>query len=96
MRFLDSTEVGTGAQPKMGDRLDLESGGTAPSGGSKMRDVGLVGAGIVFGWLTSKDVERPRMPGGSGRLPGRHGGHDPGLRPRCRRPRKKSRRWGRR
>jgi hypothetical protein len=51
---------GIGALLKMGDQLDLESGGPAPSGGSRMRDAGLVGAGIVFGWLTSKTWSDPR------------------------------------
>ena len=43
----------------MGDQPDLESGRTAPLGSSRMRDVGLVGAGIVFGWLTSKTWSDP-------------------------------------
>jgi hypothetical protein len=34
----------------MGDQLDLESGRTVPPGGSRMRDVGLVGVGITLGF----------------------------------------------
>jgi hypothetical protein len=59
LRVLDTTEVGDWSRLKMGDRLDLESGRTAPSGSSRMRDVGLVGAGTVFGWLTSKTWSDP-------------------------------------
>ena len=43
----------------MGDRLDLEAGGTAPPGASRLRDVGLVGIGIVLGWLVSKTWSDP-------------------------------------
>jgi len=59
MRFVDTTGVGDWSLTQHGDQLDLESGRTAPPEGSRMRDVGLVGFGIVLGWLVSKTWSDP-------------------------------------
>jgi len=58
-----------------------------------MRDVGLVGVGIVLGWLVSKTWSDADASWGwlSSWC---HSGPDPRLCLSCRRPRKKSPRWG--